>query len=148
MMTCTHVQCMHQSLYSTMCMYIHVQCINFAYTYFYTIYYTTIIILLAICIMHVHYSKSILVTQLHINFSNHMIIIHSTVRIMHYKERLCQRYLNYVYLNHNIITLHTFVDSFTDCYRDGTEPGTRYYRYFAVLFLLLRIFQKNIKYLS
>ena len=35
--------------------------------------------------------------------------------------------------------LHTFVESFLGCYKDGTEPGTRDYRWFAVLFLLWRI---------
>ena len=35
--------------------------------------------------------------------------------------------------------MHTFVDSFTGCYRDGTEPATRDCRYFAALFLLVRI---------
>lgn len=37
------------------------------------------------------------------------------------------------------LALHTFVDSFAGCYKDGTEPGTRDYRYFAALFLALRI---------
>ena len=35
--------------------------------------------------------------------------------------------------------LHTFVESFLGCYKDGTEPGTRDYRWFAVLFLLWRL---------
>ena len=35
--------------------------------------------------------------------------------------------------------LHAFVDSFAGCYKDGMEPGTRDCRYFAALFLLLRI---------
>ena len=52
--------------------------------------------------------------------------------------RLFQRCLNYFNLNH--ITLHKFVDSFTGCYKDGMEPGTRDCRYFAALFLLLWIF--------
>ena len=37
------------------------------------------------------------------------------------------------------LTLHTFVDSFAGCYKDGTEPGTRDCRYFATLFLFMRI---------
>ena len=37
------------------------------------------------------------------------------------------------------LALHTFVDSFAGCYKDGTEPGTRDCRYFAALFLFLRI---------
>ena len=37
--------------------------------------------------------------------------------------------------------LHTFVDSFQGCYKDGTEPGTRDCRWFASLFLALRFLQ-------
>jgi hypothetical protein len=35
--------------------------------------------------------------------------------------------------------LHTFVDSFQGCYKDGTELGTRDYRWFSVVYLLCRI---------
>jgi hypothetical protein len=35
--------------------------------------------------------------------------------------------------------LHTFVDSFQGCYKDGTEPGTRDCRWFSVVYLLCRI---------
>ena len=38
------------------------------------------------------------------------------------------------------LALHTFVDSFTGCYKDGTEPGTQDCRYFAALYLLIRMF--------
>ena len=34
--------------------------------------------------------------------------------------------------------LHTFVDSFQGWYKDGTEPGTRDYRYFSISYILLR----------
>ena len=34
--------------------------------------------------------------------------------------------------------LHTFVDAFHGCYKDGTEPGTRDCRWFASLFYMLR----------
>ena len=34
--------------------------------------------------------------------------------------------------------LHTFVDSFHGCFKDGTEPGTRDCRWFASLFLFMR----------
>ena len=37
--------------------------------------------------------------------------------------------------------LHTFVDSFQGCYKDGTEPGTRDYRWFASVFLIVRLVQ-------
>ena len=36
--------------------------------------------------------------------------------------------------------LHTFVDSFQGWYKDGTEPGTRDYRYFSIGYILLRYF--------
>ena len=35
--------------------------------------------------------------------------------------------------------LHTFVDSFQGCYKDGTGPGTRDCRWFSVMYLLCRI---------
>ena len=34
--------------------------------------------------------------------------------------------------------LHTFVDSFQGCYKDGTEPGTHDYRWFSAVYLILR----------
>ena len=37
--------------------------------------------------------------------------------------------------------LHTFVDSFYGCYKDGTQPGTRDYRWFASTFFGIRIIQ-------
>ena len=54
-----------------------------------------------------------------------------------YPMKWFQRLLNYLHLSH--LALHTFVDSFAGCYKDGTEPGTRDCRYFAALFLLIRI---------
>ena len=36
--------------------------------------------------------------------------------------------------------LHTFVDSFQGCYKDGTEPGTRDCRWFSVIHFISRIF--------
>ena len=35
--------------------------------------------------------------------------------------------------------LHTFVDSFQGCYKNGTELGTRDYRWFSVMYFLCRI---------
>jgi hypothetical protein len=35
--------------------------------------------------------------------------------------------------------LHTFMDSFQGCYKDGTEPGTRDCRWFAGVFLFIRL---------
>ena len=53
-----------------------------------------------------------------------------------YPLKWFQRFLNCTKFNY--IALHTFVDRFTGCYKDGTEPGTRDCRYFAASFLLLR----------
>ena len=55
-----------------------------------------------------------------------------------YPMRWFQKCLNKLKLSH--LALHTFVDSFAGCYKDGTEPGTRDCRYFAALFLFIRIF--------
>ena len=54
-----------------------------------------------------------------------------------YPMKWFHRCLNHFQLSH--LALHTFVDSFAGCYKDGTEPETRDCRYFAALFLLLRI---------
>ena len=35
--------------------------------------------------------------------------------------------------------LHTFVDMFQGCYKDGTEPGTRDWRWFASFYFLIRL---------
>ncbi len=35
--------------------------------------------------------------------------------------------------------LHTFMDTFQGCYKDGTEPGTRDCRWFASIFLVLHV---------
>ena len=47
-----------------------------------------------------------------------------------------QKFLNCLPIRHHI--LHTFMDSFTGCYKDGTEPNTRDCRWFAALFFLVR----------
>ena len=54
-----------------------------------------------------------------------------------YPIKWFQSCLNHLKLSH--ITLHIFVESFTGYYKDGTEPGTRDCRYFAAIFLLVRI---------
>ena len=54
-----------------------------------------------------------------------------------YPMKWFQKCLNHLRLSH--LALHTFIDSFTGCYKDGTEPGTRDCRYFAGLCLLIRI---------
>ena len=53
-----------------------------------------------------------------------------------YPMKWFQKCLNFFKLSH--FALHTFVDSFAGCYKDGTEPGTQDCRYFAAFFFLLR----------
>ena len=57
--------------------------------------------------------------------------------LLFYPMKWFQRCLNHIKLSH--LALHKFVDSFAVCYKDGTEPKTRDYRYFAALFLFIRI---------
>ena len=57
--------------------------------------------------------------------------------LLFYPMKCFQRCLNQLKLSH--IILHTFVESFSGYYKDGTEPGTKDCRYFAAIFLLLRI---------
>ena len=59
---------------------------------------------------------------------------------------LCfQRCLNCLHLRS--LTLHTFVDAFQGCYKDGTN-GTRDCRYFAALQLVLRLLFPLVFYLQ
>ena len=48
-----------------------------------------------------------------------------------------QRLLNVFPVNWQVV--HTFVDSFQGCYKDGTEAGTRDCRWFASFFFIIRI---------
>ena len=57
--------------------------------------------------------------------------------LLFYPMKWFQNCLNRFNLSH--IALHTFIESFTGYYKDGTEPGTKDCRYFASLSLLLRI---------
>lgn len=54
-----------------------------------------------------------------------------------YPFRLFQRCLNRCPVRWHM--LHTFVDSFQGCYKDGTEPGVRDCRWFAAVFLIFRV---------
>ena len=60
-----------------------------------------------------------------------------TVVLFLYPFRWFQKFLNCFPIRWHI--LHTFVDSFQGCYKDGTEPGTRDCRIFASFYLLARI---------
>ena len=53
-----------------------------------------------------------------------------------YPFRCFQKFLNLFPIHWYI--LHTFVDSFYGCYKDGTQPGSRDCRWFASLFFLSR----------
>ena len=53
-----------------------------------------------------------------------------------YPFKFFQKFLNLFPVRWYI--LHTFVDSFQGCYKDGTEPGTRDYRWFSAVFLAFR----------
>ena len=57
--------------------------------------------------------------------------------LLFYPTKCFQKCLNRLKLNWYGLCI--FVDSFAGCYKDGTEPGTRDCRYFAALFLILRI---------
>ena len=64
-------------------------------------------------------------------------IIAPFLLLLFYPMKWFQICLNRFKLNY--IVLHTFVESFTGYYKDGTEPGTKDCRYFASFFLLMRI---------
>ena len=53
-----------------------------------------------------------------------------------YPFKFFQKFLNLFPVRWYI--LHTFVDPFQGCYKDGTEPGTRDYRWFSAVFLAFR----------
>ena len=53
-----------------------------------------------------------------------------------YPFKFFQKFLNLFPVRWYI--LHTFVDSFQGCYKDGTEPGTHDYRWFSAVFLIFR----------
>ena len=57
--------------------------------------------------------------------------------LLFYPMKFFQKCLNCLQLSH--VALHTFVDSFTGGYKDGTEHGSGDCRYFAAFFLLLRL---------
>ena len=63
-------------------------------------------------------------------------VILPTLLLLLYPFRWFQKFLNLFPVRWYI--LHTFVDSFQGCYKDGTEPGTRDCRWFSSIFLALR----------
>ena len=64
-------------------------------------------------------------------------IIMPFLLLLFYPMKWFQSCLNRFKLS--FVVLHTFVESVIGYYKDGTEPGTNDCRYFASLFLLLRI---------
>ncbi len=60
-----------------------------------------------------------------------------TLLLALYPFRFFQRFLNLFPVRWHI--LHTFMDSFQGGYKNGTEPGTRDYRWFSTLFLSSRL---------
>ena len=73
--------------------------------------------------------------------------------LMLYPFRWFQKILNVLPVRWHV--LHTFMDSFQGCYKDGTEPGTQDCRWFASVFFIVRgvgfvvaIFDTGSSYLS
>ena len=64
------------------------------------------------------------------------VILPVTIFVL-YPFSFFQRFLNVFPVRWYI--LHTFMDVFQGCYKDGTEPGTRDCRYFAAVFLIFRV---------
>ena len=57
--------------------------------------------------------------------------------IMVYPIKMCHKCINIILPRRGQLFLHTFVDSFLGCYKDGTKPGTQDCRWFlSVLFIL------------
>ena len=63
-------------------------------------------------------------------------VILPTVTLTLYPFAFFQKFLNLFPFRWNI--LHMFMDSFQGCYKNGTEPGTRDYRWFSAAYLVLR----------
>ena len=66
-------------------------------------------------------------------------VILPTVLFALYPFSFFQKFLNLFPFRWYV--LHTFMDSFYGCYKDGTQPGTRDYRWFASIFFAVRISQ-------
>ena len=60
-----------------------------------------------------------------------------TLLLIIYPFRWFQKFLNLFPVRWYV--LHTFMDSFQGCYKDGTQPGTRDCRWFASIFFILRV---------
>ena len=67
-----------------------------------------------------------------------VIVVLPAVLLLLYPLHCFQKFLNLFPVRWYI--LHTFMDSFHGCYKDGTQPGTRDCRWFASVFFMARIF--------
>ncbi len=65
-----------------------------------------------------------------------LFVILPTLLLILYPFRCFQKFLNLLPFRWYI--LHTFMDTFQGCYKDGTEPGTRDCRWFAAVPFLVR----------
>ena len=79
-----------------------------------------------------HLPYAILATSVFTSF-----VLLPTLLLILYPFRWFQRLLSFFPFRWYI--LHTFMDSFYGCYKDGTQPGTRDCRWFASLFFLIRV---------
>lgn len=66
-----------------------------------------------------------------------LFIIPPVLLLLLYPCRCCRTCLNSLKLHRQC--LKTFVSAFQGCYKDGSESGTRDYRYFASFYLMIRI---------
>ncbi len=65
-----------------------------------------------------------------------LFVVFPILLLILYPLRCFQKFLNLFPFRWYI--LHTFMDSFQGCYKNGTEPGTRDCRWFASMFFILR----------
>ena len=66
-----------------------------------------------------------------------LFVLIPTLIIIVYPMKICHKCFN-ILPRRDQLFLHTFVDSFQGCYKDGTEPGTRDCRWFSSVLCTLR----------
>ena len=67
-----------------------------------------------------------------------VLVVLPALLLLLYPFGFFQKVLNTIPMQWHI--LHTFMDSFHGCYKDGTEPGSKDCRWFASVFFFIRIF--------
>ena len=65
------------------------------------------------------------------------LVLLPTAILFLYPFSIFQKFLNLFPVRWHV--LHTFMDAFQGCYKDGTQPGTRDCRWFASMFLIVRL---------